>query len=69
MSAPDEKKREANGLALGLIFGPAVGVALMAATDNPAWLAIGIGVGLILGAAFEGRKKKRKKEHETQSRG
>jgi hypothetical protein len=65
----DKRKREVNGIAFGLIFGPAVGISLMAATDNPAWLAIGIGVGLCLGAAFEGSKRKRREEEGTDDRG
>lgn len=70
MPSPEKKKGEVNGIAFGLIFGPAVGVALMAATDNPAWLAIMIGMGLCLGAVYEGRKRKRgEEEDETQNRG
>lgn len=45
---------------LGLIFGTAVGAALsLIITGNVLWGGIGTGIGLVLGAAIDGMKKRK----------
>ena len=40
---------------VGLIFGTALGVVLSALTDNPVWIGLGAGLGILLGAGFARR--------------
>jgi hypothetical protein len=40
---------------VGLIFGTSIGVVLFALTDNPVWLGLGPGLGILLGAGFAKR--------------
>lgn len=51
------------GLALGLVLGAGWGVALSAASDNPAFLAIGAGCGMSIGIAI-GTSLQRRHEEE-----
>lgn len=41
---------------VGLILGAAIGTVLFALTENPVWIGLGTGLGIIFGAAF-GRRR------------
>ena len=52
-------KAERAPLALGLIFGAGIGVAIGAATDQVGtWLPIGVGAGIAIGAGLSRRAKR-----------
>ena len=52
----DRESRTAIPAGVGLIFGAAIGTVLFALTDNPVWIGLGIGLGIIIGSAF-GRQR------------
>lgn len=52
--AQQEKSTGGRGITLGMTFGVAAGLLLGAATgDDGKWLAVGIGLGITLGAAAD----------------
>lgn len=40
---------------VGLIFGAGIGVVLFAVTDNPVWIGLGAGLGILFGAGWARR--------------
>ena len=41
---------------VGLIFGLSLGVVLFALTDNPVWMGLGAGLGILFGTGFARRR-------------
>ena len=52
----DRESRTAIPAGVGLIFGAAAGTVLFALIDNPVWIGLGTGLGIIIGSAF-GRQR------------
>lgn len=52
----DRESRTAIPAGVGPIFGAAIGTVLFALTDNPVWIGLGIGLGIIIVSAF-GRQR------------
>lgn len=52
----DRESQAAIPAGVGLMFGAAIGTVLFALTENPAWIGLGTGLGIIFRAAF-GRQR------------
>ena len=53
-----KRRRKGTTVGASTAIGAGVGVALYSATDSPAWIAVGAGLALGVGAAMEARSKK-----------
>ena len=63
---PEKTNYVGRGLAIGLAIGAGYGVVLSAATDNPAFLSIGIGSGLAMGIAIGSGLQRRHEEAQAE---
>ncbi len=53
---PKERRGNAQFVAYSLIIGTIIGVVVFAVTQNPAWIGIFSGLGVVVGAAFEANR-------------
>jgi hypothetical protein len=51
----DRKSRKPVPAGAGLIFGVSLGVVLFVVTDNPVWIGLGAGLGILFGAGWARR--------------
>lgn len=53
--ADKQKSRKPIPAGLGLVFGASLGVVLFAVTDSPVWIALGVGLGILIAAGWARR--------------
>lgn len=50
----DRESRKPIPAGVGLVFGAATGAVLFALTDNPVWIGLGVGLGILFGGGLPG---------------
>jgi hypothetical protein len=53
---PKERRDNAPFVAYGIIFGASLGAMVFAVTQNPIWIAIGPGLGFVVGAVLQANR-------------
>ena len=54
---PKERRGNAQFVAYGLIFGTIIGVVVFAVTQNPIWIGIFSGLGVVVGAVLQANRR------------
>ncbi len=53
---PKEERGNTPAVAYGVVFGIIIGTVVFAVTQNVFWIAIGSGLGIVVGAAFQANR-------------